>query len=239
MLEIVVCEDDRTQRENMERFIENYIWMEGLDMKVILSTANPNEVLDFVKENEKTRLYFLDIDLKSDINGITLGSEIRKHDPHGFIIYVTTHPELTALTFTYKVGALDFIVKNNFSDIEEKVKECLNVAYNRYSKTTLEKKFFKINSGSKSVFIDYNEIIFFETDSDDRKVVLYTENKRIKFTGTLKDIVRLDDCLVRCHQSYVVNKRHIAEINKREGKVYMSNGDICLISRNGLRLLSK
>ena len=48
--------------------------------------------------------YFLDIQLEVDINGIKLGSEIRKYDPIGNIIFVTSHSELTYLTFVYKVS---------------------------------------------------------------------------------------------------------------------------------------
>ena len=38
------------------------------------------------KENEGCWLLFLDIQLEADINGIKLGSEIRKYDPIGNII---------------------------------------------------------------------------------------------------------------------------------------------------------
>lgn len=56
-------------------------------------------------------MLFLDIQLEADINGIKLASEIRKHDPVGNIIFVTSHSELTYLTFVYKVAAMDFILK--------------------------------------------------------------------------------------------------------------------------------
>ena len=51
--------------------------------------------------------------IRSDINGIKLGSEIRKYDPIGNIIFVTSHSELTYLTFVYKVSAMDFIFKDD------------------------------------------------------------------------------------------------------------------------------
>ena len=46
--------------------------------------------------------------IRGDINGIKLGSEIRKYDPIGNIIFVTSHSELTYLTFVYKVSADGF-----------------------------------------------------------------------------------------------------------------------------------
>ena len=55
-------------------------------------------------------------DLGADINGINLGEEIRQLDPTGYIIFITTHAELSHLTFKYKVEALDYIIKDDFSE---------------------------------------------------------------------------------------------------------------------------
>ena len=55
------------------------------------------------------------------MNGIKLGSEIRKHDPVGNIIFVTSHSELTYLTFVYKVAAMDFIFKDDPSELKTKL----------------------------------------------------------------------------------------------------------------------
>ena len=52
-----------------------------------------------------TGIYFLDVDLKSDINGIKLGSKIREKDTRGFIIFTTTHLEMSYFAFKYKVEA--------------------------------------------------------------------------------------------------------------------------------------
>lgn len=47
------------------------------------------------------------------MNGFELAQEIRKFDPRGFIIFITTHAELSYMTFTYKVEALDYIIKDD------------------------------------------------------------------------------------------------------------------------------
>ena len=71
------------------------------------------------KEMNDIGCYFLDIQLEADMNGIKLGSEIRKHDPVGNIIFVTSHSELTYLTFVYKVAAMDFIFKDDPSELKQ------------------------------------------------------------------------------------------------------------------------
>lgn len=73
-------------------------------MEIALATDDPYEVIEKSKEMNDVGCYFLDIQLEADINGIKLGSEIRKYDPIGNIIFVTSHSELTYLTFVYKVS---------------------------------------------------------------------------------------------------------------------------------------
>ena len=58
-------------------------------MEIILSTSNPYELLDTIENKDYTGIYFLDIDLNSNINGIDLAKKIRCYDPRGFIIFVT------------------------------------------------------------------------------------------------------------------------------------------------------
>ncbi|MBA5760556.1 response regulator, partial [Escherichia coli] len=69
-----------------------------------LSTGDPFELVSRMPRHQGMGLYFLDIDLgQPDMNGFELAQEIRKFDPRGFIIFITTHAELSYMTFTYKV----------------------------------------------------------------------------------------------------------------------------------------
>lgn len=129
MVDIFICEDDPQQRESLEKLIENYVLIEDLDMKLTLSTAEPQAILNHLHENPKTvGLYFLDIDLQKEMTGIALGKEIRNHDVSGKIVFITTHGELMSLTFTYLIEAMDYIVKGTaFEDIKRKVTQCLDM----------------------------------------------------------------------------------------------------------------
>ncbi|WP_258379417.1 response regulator [Enterococcus plantarum] len=108
MLSIIICEDDWRQRQTIETYVKNYIMMESLDMELVFSTGNPLEVLEFVKSKpQMIGLYFFDVDLQHEMSGLTLAAEIRKYDDLGKIVFVTTHGELSYLTFTYKIEAMD------------------------------------------------------------------------------------------------------------------------------------
>ena len=110
MLDIIICEDNTTQRKNLETIIENEV--RSAHIRIALSTNNPNEVIQYVQDSKSQNfIYFLDIDLQSNINGLELSKILRQHDPMGYIVFLTSHAELTLLTFQYKVRAMDFIIK--------------------------------------------------------------------------------------------------------------------------------
>ena len=50
-----------------------------------------------VKASQGTVIYFLDIDLNSDMNGMKLAQQIRLFAPRGFIVFITAHSGLSAL----------------------------------------------------------------------------------------------------------------------------------------------
>lgn len=60
-------------------------------------------------------------------------------------------------------------------------------------------------------------------------------NRQVEFYGKLKEIVELDSRFYRCHNSYVVNKDNIAEIDMKKREVYMVNGEVCYASSRFLK----
>ncbi|WP_054941890.1 LytR/AlgR family response regulator transcription factor [Paenibacillus ihuae] len=231
MLEIFVCEDDPEQRKRLNSYIENYIMMENLDMKLVISTGRSQEIIDYLQNNRVTGLYFLDVDLQEEKSGIALGAEIRKYDSLGAIVFVTTHSELTYLTFTYKVEAMDYITKDNFTDIRQRVIECIDTANTRYLQNKYNNiKKFQTKSGDKMISVDYNDILFFETSPQLHKIILHAKNRQVEFYGKLKDILEMDSRFYRCHNSFVVNKDNIAEVDTKNREIRMINGEICYAS---------
>lgn len=103
VLRIFVCEDNKEQRERISKIIKDIILIEDFDMELTLITEKPDDVISYIKENDGVGLYFLDIDLKSSINGIKLATKIREYDLRGFIVFITTHTEMSYLTFMYRL----------------------------------------------------------------------------------------------------------------------------------------
>lgn len=230
-MEVIICEDNPKQLEEITSAISNYSLMENNGINVALSTTDPLEVLEYAKEN-KVDCYFLDIDLNNDMTGIKLGSEIRKNDPLCSIIFVTTHSEMTYLTFMYKVAALDFIIKDDNEMLKERILSTLKEAFRRYSQIGKSEDTNKVHLkiGERTRNIDHKDIYFFESSVNLHKIILHLENEQIEFYGKLKDYENLDGNFYRCHKSFIVNKQHIAEVNSKEREILMTNGEICYAS---------
>ena len=232
MLKIYVCEDIEVQRNKIKKTIENIVLMEDLDMEIGCVSKNPHTILEKVKEREDVGIYFLDIDLGADMTGLTLAQEIRKYDPRGFIIFVTTHSEMSYMTFIYKLEALDFILKDNPEELDRRVYECILKANQRFASVNNKVQAnFSVKVNEKVITVNYDEILFFETSTNVHKIILHCKNRQMEFWGKIKDIEKkVDERFYRCHRSFLVNKDNIREIDFQNRVIYMVNGDECLIS---------
>jgi len=234
MIDVFICEDQKEQRERIARYVSNYIMIENLDMQLVLTTADPEEILHYINESQRSGLYFLDIDLNHEMNGITLGAEIRKIDPIGDIVFITTHSELTYLNFIYKVAAMDFIIKDDVDSIQSKIISCLKVTNERRQVTNkASNKKFVQRIADKIISVNFDEIMFFES-SPLHKVVLHLE-----FYGKLKDVEKEYEGFIRCHNSFVVNIDNIQEVDFKRKEILMKNGEICYGSARMIKAVQK
>lgn len=194
--------------------------------------AYENVLLDKVRISRNTGIYFLYIDLNSDLNGMKLAQQIRLYDPRGFIIFITAHSELSYMTFQYRVEAMDFVLKDNPAEAKVKIRECLLNAMERYTlQTNRTHKVYTIETGGRRIILDYDDIFFFETSGNIHKVILHAKDRQIEFSGTIKELARtLGDDFVRCHRSFLVNKNNIKEVDEKNRIIYFNNGESCLVS---------
>lgn len=240
MIDIFICEDDLIQLEQISKLISNHILIENLDMQIKLKCQKPEEILKNIVDTKTSNIYFLDVDLNSSMNGIELAEQIRLSDSRGFIIFVTTHEEMSPLTFKYKVEALDYIIKGEQKEISNQILQCLLNINNKTSVASPQLiKRFNLRTKDKTVNIDYDEIYFFETAYSAHKVAMHCKTQIIEFNGSLNDIEeQLDDRFIRCHRSFVVNVQHVAEIDHHKKILSLHNGQTCLLSSRGLKILT-
>jgi len=238
IMSIFICEDNIKQRSHIEMIVSDYAAVKDCDVELALSTGDPTVLLKHLEANpHQNTLYFLDVDLQHEINGIILASEIRKHDAFGKIVFVTTHAELSHLTFRYRLEAMDYIIKDNQKDIAKRIKECMEIAHKQYLSRTLQKEHYQVKTSDGVRNIALDEIMFFESHHISHKLILHARNKRIEFYGSLSDVTGIGSDFFRCHKSFVVNIKNVKYINKTKREVEMVNGEIALVTAKKIKSL--
>jgi two-component system, LytTR family, response regulator AgrA len=238
MLSIIICEDDDIQRKAIEAIINEEILNSNLELNINLSTKKPEDVIKHVEASKgSTFIYFLDVEFEGAMNGIELAKRIRKFDSKGYIIFVTSHSELTLLTFHYKVQAMDYIVKYDSKEMQDRIVECINEAYNDYKNYNIkEGNIIPISIGNRVVYFNIDEILFFETTNKDHRIRIHTCDEQLEFYGTLKDIEKsVSENYYKPHRSYLVNIKKIKSIDKDKLIIHMINGEVCYIASRYLR----
>jgi two-component system response regulator AgrA len=242
VLRIYICEDEDAQREKIRACVANYILAEDYDAEISLVAASPDELLQAVAGSKDTGLYFLDVDLRSEMDGIKLAEAIRKHAPRAYIIFITTHGEALPLTFKYKVEAMDFIVKDDMESIGPRIAACVRDAYTKHISATASAQnyVFKITE-QRLVSVPFAAITFIETAPHvPRKVILHSRDGLYEYYGKLDEIIsQLDERFFRCHKSFIVNTEAIEMVDRKTGVLKLTGGGSCLASTRKINELVK
>ena len=239
MLSVYLCEDNQSQLAYLEKVINNFILIEELDMQIVCSCTAPDKLLDYLQETQRPGLYFLDIELNDHIDGFQLAEQIRQADPRGYIVFITTHSELSYLSFEKHVEAMDFILKDYPKQLPLRILECMKKALELYSSITNDvHKTLSIKIGSRNIYLPIDDIYCIKSSDNIHKLTLLTNYAVYEFYDTLQNIqARLDSSFFQSHKSCLVNLNYIKEIDKSMHHIQLKNGQTCPLSvRNYMKL---
>ena len=239
MIQIYLCDDDESVLHQIKTALEWKIFMEDYDMEVALAAAGPQALLEAVRDGSRS-VYFLDVDLKDGTwDGFTLGRELRRRDPHGTLIYITSYGDLAWKTFQYHLEAFDYIVKEG-EQTGSDAAQCLEAVHARLLCERRDPaQVFSLRAGERTLHVPLDQILFFETAPKAHHVYLHTADSRLDFVGSLNDLEReLGGRFVRVHRAYLAAWDKIESVDWKEHKVRVG-GRTCLLSRAGKAELKK
>lgn len=233
MINIYCCDDNEMERKELKSVIEEGIRTEGMEFCLVTTTASPYELLEIAANDTESCVFFLDVELGVDMNGLSLAQKLRERFPRCYIIFTTSHSEMSYMTFTYKVEAMDFIIKGDLREMKNRVTQCLAriEELERRQKTRKSEDFFSIKIGSKIKNIMIKDILYFEVADTPHKLVLHCERMSLEFSGKMKDIEnKMPSSFCRCHRGVIVNKAFVDKVDYEKGEVLLKNGDVCPVS---------
>lgn len=241
MLPVYICENDEAQLNFIKKAISNTIFIEDMDASVVCAVPSPNMLLTYLLSHRSPSLYFLDIELNDKMNGFMLALEIRKYDPRGFIVFMSTHSDLSHFAFKYKTEAMDFIPKDDPKVLISRIQDCIRRTFELYTDpfNTVHKT-IALKIDRRIITFKMDEIYCIETTGEAHKIRISRRSSHTELFYSLKSIVnQLDDSFYQCHKSCIVNLAHIRYIDKKNCSLTLDNGKTCPVATRLLQSLSR
>jgi two-component system LytT family response regulator len=219
MLKAIIIDDEA----NGIKYLQHLISKNCPTVEIIGSETVPEKAILLI-ETLKPDLVFLDIEMPT-LNGFELLEQIKHLSFH--VIFTTAYNSYAIKAFKYNtidyllkpvvadelvaaIGKLDLIVKNKKSNLS--IAELLEKLDNSSNGKKLA-----INSLNEIVFVEMENIIRFESDSNYTNVFL-TSGKKITSSKTLKEYESsLSTIFFRVHKTFIININHIEKYVKADG----------------------
>lgn len=195
-MKIAICDDEKIYADDIKQHIDNFSKDNNIDFEQSIF-ANSEDML---KSNTKFDIAILDVEM-DNIDGIRLGEELRKRNPHIILIYVTAHRKY--LDDALNLNAVRFFEKPLDS---QRFYRGLRDAIKRIDNSSIK---FYLKDGKTIERITAQDIIFVEIEN--RKTRVVTENKeyhsnhhisfwRDNLTSTI---------FISPHKSYIINFNYV------------------------------
>ena len=218
MIKAILIDDESYIREDIRNKIHANF---SNDIVIISEASSVKEGIEAINKF-KPDILFLDIQL-SDGTGfdILTKCDFKKLE----VIFITGYDSLAIKAI--KVGALDYILKP--VDDEEFIEAVTKALKSNQKENQLEKlveissEYFKgvekkrvILKTSDTVYAIYEDDIIYCRSSGNYTTFYTQQMEKIMVSKPLKKIEEIlsEEVFIRCHQSYIVNKKHVLKYNK-------------------------
>lgn len=215
MLEIAVCDDEKSMGEYLKQLIERKLAGDK-DYRVSVFTTGS----ELLKSGKNFDIYFLDIDLK-DINGIDMARQLRQQSD-AVIVFVTALKEY--IFDAFDIQAFQYLLK---PIDEEKFFQVLQKAIDeRRSLKRSEPLVIRIKGIYRN--IPKESILYIENEA--RKVVLHLKEGEVSYYAKMSELEAiLGEEFFRCHRGFLVNLNAVAGYDL--GSIQLKNGETILMAK--------
>ncbi len=229
MIPTLIIEDEQNAREALKKMLN----LTQPKLKIIGEVTRIEEALDFLNNNQ-VELVFLDIELE---DGTAFEFLEQLNDVNFKIIFTTAYNQFAIKAFKY--SAIDYLLKPidpfelkgaveksmELIQNEEEYKKLINVVKNNMHQSP---KKIALKTAEQTFVFLVNDIVRLEAEGAYTHFI--TTNQKVIISKNIKHYQSLlDETFIRCHQSHLVNSKHILSIEKGDF-LKMSNEDLVPIS---------
>ncbi|MBQ3783218.1 MAG: response regulator transcription factor [Lachnospiraceae bacterium] len=225
-MKIAIVDDEKVWRLKTKQAIDNYLKSIGELTHISMYTSGEH----FLEQPEAFDMVFMDVEMDG-IDGFQTINSYKQIFPKCLVAILTTHSEFYSIG--YRVNAFRYIEKERMA---KEIKEALSSGIKLLEKDR-KISFHIVNIGEIELAI--NEILFIETAK--RNVRIHTREQQYLSNRTISEIGQeLDKYgFYFVHKSTLVNLEAITEIDTKNRKVCLCNGNYVTVAGQKIPELKK
>ncbi len=216
----IVVDDEPVALEKMQHYVEKTPYLE-----LVAACDSPIEAMRVLSE-ESVDAIFTDINMLG-LNGLDFVESLSRCP---LVVFVTAYTEYAA--DSYKVGAVDYIVKPYGYKEFQRASERLRTQYELLQQSSAHRRedTLFVRTDCKWVRIKTDTIRYIQGLSDYLRLVLEDNSKPLVTYATFAQMKKcLPDHFLQVHRSWIVNTRQIQEIERAriimDKETYIPIGD--------------
>ena len=210
-------------RHLMARLTIQYPWAEG-DFR---TTSQAEEWREWLDGSDSVDAIICDV---AQSRAVELMKRARKRHPGVLIIPIAgadvspavyVQPEILPFALFWRP-----LTEENGRDTMMKVLSRLH-----FTAAPETEKTFTVSTKQRTLRVPLREIFFFE--AREKRIFLRQEHQELNFYDTLSNLEKtLSEDFIRCHKSYLVNRKHILTVDWKAQLIQLSDQIAVPISRN-------
>lgn len=228
MLQILICDDDKSFCDTLKRAIEELPDYNKKAMLIRL-TSNPQTVSETMLR--EADMVFLDIDM-GDYNGFDLAKKLRSVRPDSVLIFVTNYSEYAAEG--YEVNAFRFLPKPR---LEEKLPKYFSQALVEFQR---KGRMFNIYCQGENMLLNLDELIYIKSDA--HFMLFYSQNSdtpflRSRITMQALEAKLSENGFLRIHKGFLVNMKFVVSLQTKG--VVLTTGEVLPLSLHNYKAIKE
>ena len=248
---VFICDDDSSQITAIDQIVGKAEDILSDDEEVIFKTSfatNFSDAYKYLKQNKYNGgIYFLDIELgnnKNKNNGFDLAELIKKQDERAQIIFITTHDDMSLITFQRRLGPVDYIVKpkndKEFDSFKQRLVKTIELSLDHLHKYSYMKKMtFSYRIGRLVRNVNVDDILYITTTTTPHKLLLVEINGEAQFLGSISRYAKSNSMLIQINQSCIANPKNIKAIDLDNLQIQFVNGDVQEFPQNHVTMMKR
>lgn len=225
MINVAICDDNDAMLNFLKNIINDIFTENELNFKLhtFLSGA------EFLKrhEEEPFDVVFLDI-VMPEIDGFEAAKQMRKISSGTYIIFITTESSLVYESFDFQ--PFYFIPKGKPQVVEERLR---HVVGKLKVHIAANKKILIDGAYNNKRYVSPSDILYIKSSSN-QVIFHFTNGETMQIRNKLSNLFATlnNNIFTKTHNRFVVNMKHIEQVDYPNMQIMLYNREIIPISRN-------